>query len=612
MKPLIGITATPVIDRKRRTIYFTVKSGSSGFLGFNRQVSYRLFAIDLMSGDIRKSVDITASFLGPDGAVSTFKPEFQLQRASLLEVNNRIYVGFGSHQDTPPFHGWLLAYGVDDLLPIPAYCTTCGRTDVESRGPLSSMGGIWQGGGGPASDGYGNIYVITGNGTYDQKTGDRAESFIKFDKDLNVLGSWTPVTYDCLSRTDADLGSAGPVFISYTSTLVGGGKEGLLYAIGPDALQGTQVGTGQPLGIKDPCYDVNDPTPDASGPGYWSIQASPQWEYRPFTKVLSAIDPTFLSLGFHHIHGSPVHWNVRDGQVERSLLYVSPERDLLRAYALDDGFVGASAPGHDPVATFHSKCLNAKKGMPGGFLTLSANGNKPESGIIWAAMPKSDEDAFTNIVPGILRAYKAYPDHGVELVELWNSDSGSNVGDACEDTAPADQSEVGLFAKFVPPTVGVDGIITDEVSNLYEIAAEDEMRTSIRLAKRSDNPFESANEAYGLVIHTGDIANAGTDAKVTFTLTGSQGAASVIIDTSLSGGLGGNGRMERNVWDFVTLRSPDLGNLWTITVQRDNSGFAPAWFLDQIAVESFRYNATKQANFNRWIDTTSPFTAALI
>jgi hypothetical protein len=34
---------------------------------------------------------------------------------------------------------------------------------------------------------------------------------------------------------------------------------------------------------------------------------------------------------------------------------------------------------------------------------------------------------------------------------------------------------------------------------------------------------------------------------------------------------------------------------------------APDWYLDRILVQSYKYGASKQAVFNRWIDTTAPF-----
>jgi hypothetical protein len=170
--------------------------------------------------------------------------------------------------------------------------------------------------------------------------------------------------------------------------------------------------------------------------------------------------------------------------------------------------------------------------------------------------------------------------------------------------------------------IGVNGIIPGKspsafdpvsVANLRAVIQEPEFQSKVRLAGRSDNPFTRPDTAYALQVHTGDEQNAGTDAHVTFTLTGTLGSSSKTVDTSLIGSISGKtpGRMERNAWDFVTVQSLNLGSLQSITVQRDDQGDAPDWFLDRILISSFRYGVSKQANFGRWIDTTSPFTQLL-
>lgn len=148
--------------------------------------------------------------------------------------------------------------------------------------------------------------------------------------------------------------------------------------------------------------------------------------------------------------------------------------------------------------------------------------------------------------------------------------------------------------------IGVDALITDEVKDLVQLVNQN--RSVIRMANRHDNPLRPANCAYSLTIHTGDVRMAGTDANLTFTLHGTNGSASVTVDTRL------RFRMERDDWNYVTLQSPDLGDIRSITVQRDDQGKAPGWFLDTILVESFRYGVSKLATFNCWIDSTAPFT----
>jgi glycerophosphoryl diester phosphodiesterase len=151
--------------------------------------------------------------------------------------------------------------------------------------------------------------------------------------------------------------------------------------------------------------------------------------------------------------------------------------------------------------------------------------------------------------------------------------------------------------------IGVDGAITDDVADLRSITEEAEFNPFIRLANRVDNPFQLGNFNYGLHIHTGDRWMAGTDANVTFTINGSAGSASKTINTKLVK------RMESDDWNWVSIPSDDLGSLQSLTVQRDNQGNGPDWFLDRIEVRSARFGTGGLAVFNRWIDTTSSFTA---
>ncbi|MFM0260263.1 PLAT/LH2 domain-containing protein [Paraburkholderia sediminicola] len=152
---------------------------------------------------------------------------------------------------------------------------------------------------------------------------------------------------------------------------------------------------------------------------------------------------------------------------------------------------------------------------------------------------------------------------------------------------------------------GVDGIITDDVAVLKAVTEEDEFQTVIRYAVRKDNPFTPTNANYVLSVHTGDVYLAGTSANITFTVKGTLGTMSKIVDASL------DGRMARDDWNFVTIQSPDLGELLSITVQRDNEGSGPDWYLERILVQSYKYGVSRLAVFNRWIDTTAPFNQRL-
>jgi hypothetical protein len=451
----IGIASTPVIDRERGTVYLTAKSGHKGFFGFGRKIQYRIFALELTTGKIIASTDIVAAAQKLGLPAAQFDAEHHLQRAALLESGNSIYVAFGSHQDSTPYHGWVMQFDVDTLALKHVFCTSCGSRSADNC-DTDACGGIWQAGGGPAADAAGNVYVMTGNGPFDKASLWTGTSFIKLDPDLWYLGSWTPPNYACLTKTDSDLGSAGPLLLE-DGTLLGGGKQGVLYAIPTASMQGPVVGAGHALDLgavaDDPCAVSPVTAGGAGDPNKWAIQAAPLWESSAFMELLRLIAPAGLAQGYHHIHGAPVSWST-DGKTH--LLYISAERDVLRAFSFDQGFSGMSAPGKAPVDTYQSRCANSQRGMPGGFLTLSAEGTATATGIIWATMPRRNHDALNSTVPGVLRAYSAVPGASGYLDELWNSDEGANpVSDRqCGADTPITSPDVlGKLAKFAPPTV---------------------------------------------------------------------------------------------------------------------------------------------------------------
>jgi len=133
----------------------------------------------------------------------------------------------------------------------------------------------------------------------------------------------------------------------------------------------------------------------------------------------------------HHIHGSPVYWNGPDNPY----VYVWPENDFLRAFKLANGQF-QTLPISQSNTVEPAGVPGGSLGMPGGMLSISANGNTAGSGIVWASHPY-DKNANQQVVIGILRAYDA-----ADLTrELWNSKQNS------------ERDDVGIFAKFCPPAV---------------------------------------------------------------------------------------------------------------------------------------------------------------
>jgi outer membrane protein assembly factor BamB len=157
---------------------------------------------------------------------------------------------------------------------------------------------------------------------------------------------------------------------------------------------------------------------------WWHDSTDPPVQYfqasRPWRISWLSWFPLLFNVGYHHLHGSPVYWNGSKGP----MIYVWPEEDYVRGYRYDAG--------QKKFNTSAVKGMMGNRGMPGGFLSISANGTR--DGILWAAIPY-ENDAWVEIVRGSMRAFRA---DTLEL--LWSTD-GNDMADNFD------------FAKNVPPTI---------------------------------------------------------------------------------------------------------------------------------------------------------------
>jgi len=232
----VGILSTPVIDLARQAIYVVSDTLQDG------NPTFSLHALSLADGHEieRGPVVIAGSVAGTgDGSQTVeFDAAQLLQRPGLALLDRALYVGFGSHGDDPPWHGWMFAYDASNLQGRRAiFCTT----------PNGVRSSIWQAGRAPAiDDGAGievtreggrtpiiqneaSIYVATGNGDYDGIT-NFGESILRLSPtDLAVVDWFTPDNFADLSYNDWDLGSSGVILVPGTNLLVTAGKSGNLY-----------------------------------------------------------------------------------------------------------------------------------------------------------------------------------------------------------------------------------------------------------------------------------------------------------------------------------------------------------------------------------------------
>jgi hypothetical protein len=347
----IGVMSTPVIDLATNTMYVAAKT--------HEGTAYidRIHALDITTGAEKMGgpVQITAS-----SGTHTLDSLRANQRAGLLLSGGRVLVGFASYCDAPTYYGWLLSYSASNLAQAPTVFSTV---------PDGSQAGIWMSGAGPSADGSGNIYVISGNGSFNGNTsGGRnfGNTVFKLNSSLGIVDWFTPYNQSSLNSSDLDLGSSGALLIPGTSLLVAGGKEGKIYLLNSGSLGHFQSGSD------------------------------------------SQIVQSFMSSGTH-LHGAPVVWNGPSG----TLVYAGAESDYIKGYRLSGGLFATSPF----TRTSFTSPANA---MPGSILSVSANGSTMGSGILWANMTVS-QDANHATVAGVLRAFDA----NNLSVELWNSQQNS-------------------------------------------------------------------------------------------------------------------------------------------------------------------------------------------
>jgi hypothetical protein len=165
-----------------------------------------------------------------------FDPLVENPRAALLLVNDTLYLTWASSCDVGPYHGWEMAYDPHTLAQKAALNVT----------PDGEQGGIWASDTGPGADAAGNVYVPTGNGTFDGASGGRdwgdTELKLALEGSSFVLRDYfTPRDQARLSAEDADLGSSGPTLLPdqaglHRHVLLQPGKVGMIYVIDRDRM----------------------------------------------------------------------------------------------------------------------------------------------------------------------------------------------------------------------------------------------------------------------------------------------------------------------------------------------------------------------------------------
>ena len=342
IQPVIGITGTPVIDLSSNTLYVVASTKENG--------SYfqRLHALNITTGQeqpgspvvIQGTVKGTGA--GSQNGKVTFDPFQQLQRPGLLEEDGNVYVAFGSHCDHDPYHGWIMSYNASTLKQVAIY----------NADPNGSEAAIWQSGGGLAATPSGNIFFMTGNGTFDLNNSggkDAGDTLVKLSSALKLQDYFTPFNESCLEQGDVDLGSGAPLLLPSSNEIVAVGKEGRIYVVSRSKM-------GKFVSIQNPCNNQNQTNID---------------------HVLQEFPPQTIKGGEY---GTPVYWNSTSGQY----VYMGGSNDHLKAYQITNGRLSSSPTSQTPESF----------GFSGANPVVSSDGTSANTGIVWVIDPSHNLRAY--------------------------------------------------------------------------------------------------------------------------------------------------------------------------------------------------------------------------
>jgi hypothetical protein len=391
INPRVGVTGTPVMDVSKGVLYLVSKTKNTKDGSFHQWLN----AVNVANGLPRYGGRVEITSPG-------FDPLAQNQRAGLaLGPNGHVYIAWASHCDGGSYHGWVMEYMVNSMNALQ-------QVNVFNETPQGSAGGIWQAGGAPALDASGNLFLSTGNGTFDapaivpgQDPGpDYGSSVLKLSSALAVGDAFTPQDEKVINnkQNDLDLGSGGVVLINTTNPpeLVAAGKDQHIYVMNQTNLGGFE-------GYNDDCISMRC---NAN-----ILQDLPN--------VLQRLCPG----------GDPGNWATP--AFFDNKLYVVGSEDKLRAFSLN------TATGkfeETPVlVSGRTFCY------PGATPSISANGTS--YGIVWVLdSTKYGNPPTKTAGPAVLYAYDAEAT-GMNASALFASNR--NVSDQAPNAV-----------KFVPPTIG--------------------------------------------------------------------------------------------------------------------------------------------------------------
>jgi polyvinyl alcohol dehydrogenase (cytochrome) len=206
--PTVGITGTPVIDPARGEIFVVADELAYG------KPAHVLVGLSTQDGVVRMRRDVDPAGTDPAG---------MLQRTGLALAGGRVVFGFGGNDgDCPPYRGHVVS--VPETGGQPAVFTV----DAKSG---QAQGAVWMGGGAPAVDSGGHVWVSVGNGSVRQESRgyDDSDSVLELSPAMHLLHFFAPVTWPSDNATDQDM-STEPALLADGQVVVAG-KQHKVYLL---------------------------------------------------------------------------------------------------------------------------------------------------------------------------------------------------------------------------------------------------------------------------------------------------------------------------------------------------------------------------------------------
>lgn len=263
VNPTVGVTATGVIDPETETLYLTSKTyvdQKAGQVPQGRPAGrYKIHAINV--NDLSEQPNFPIDL---EGVVARNNPQRMFtggihhQRPGLLHTGQYVYAGFASHCVQYNFTGWIMGWDKTTGNIVEHWAS-------EGLGVSSNISGagIWQSGGGLASDDAGSMFFATGNGYASQLSTIPVNGFtpptameqaavhmsINDNGTLSIVDFFMPFEKQELDGADKDLGTS-PLEILPSQFSCGNvqrmgivtGKSGKTYWLNLDDLGGYRNG----------------------------------------------------------------------------------------------------------------------------------------------------------------------------------------------------------------------------------------------------------------------------------------------------------------------------------------------------------------------------------